>query len=124
MVSKTTPCSGTNLIAAEIAMRVVEAIKKGEDFVAYVVAPASQLIEKERVDRTHVRGHIETVRMMYRLIQEALDDGDSEKSPSDFVVFLCLDRGTNGAALDCAVFDDLYLILGNSLVFINWLISI
>ena len=105
-----------NLVPVEIAMRIVDAINRGEDFVAYVVSPLSSVTQNEESDDTHIRDHLKTIRMMYGLIQEALTEANSEKTPSDFLAFLCINRGTKGALHDCAVFDDQYFLLGDFLV--------
>ena len=118
-----TSCSNKNLIPVEIAMRIVDAIHQGEDFLVYVVSPLKSVTQNEESDNIRIGDHLKTVRMMYGLIKEALTQTESEKLPSDFLAFLCVDRGSKGTHHDCAVFDDQYVLLGDlfrTTYFISW----
>ena len=97
-------------------MRIVDAIKKGEDFVVYVVSPLSSVTQDEAADKAYIREHLKTIRNMYRVIGEALTEADSEKSPFDFLAFFCLNRDSENTLQNYAVFDDQYFLFGNYLL--------
>ena len=97
-------------------MRIVDAIKKGEDFVVYVVSPLSSVTQDGAADKAYIREHLKTNRNMYRVIGEALTEADSEKSPFDFLAFFCLNRDSENTLQNYAVFDDQYFLFGNYLL--------
>ena len=101
-----------NLIPVEIAMRIADSIRTGSEFVGYVVLPVSSILKPKDPDSECGDESLEVLRMMYRIIQEALTEVNSEKEPADYLVFLSVNRETE--MVPCAVFDDHYLLLGLS----------
>ena len=110
----TSPTSNwnNNLIPVEIAMRIADSIRTGKEFVGYVVLPVNSISKLKDPDSEFGDESLEVLRVMYRVIQEALTEVNSEKEPADYLVFLSVNRGTEISP--CAVFDDQYLLLGLS----------
>ncbi|OIW15899.1 hypothetical protein TanjilG_04434 [Lupinus angustifolius] len=81
----------TNLIPIEIALKVVSKIKAKERFAVYIVMPMwpEGVPESEPVqDILHWTR--ETMKMMYRLIGEALQESGEQGHPRDYLNFFCL----------------------------------
>ncbi|KAK2983824.1 hypothetical protein RJ640_008500 [Escallonia rubra] len=84
-------CGCTNLIPAEIAFKVASKIKAKERFAVYILIPMwpEGLLESEPVqDILHWTR--ETMKMMYRLIGEAIRESGAPGHPKDFLSFFCL----------------------------------
>ncbi|KAF3450620.1 hypothetical protein FNV43_RR06709 [Rhamnella rubrinervis] len=84
-------CGCRNLIPIEIALKVVNKIKAKERFAVYIVIPMwpEGVPESESVqDMLHWTR--ETMRMMYRLIGEAIKESDGSGHPRDYLNFFCL----------------------------------
>lgn len=84
-------CGCRNLIPVEIALKVASKIKAKERFNAYVVIPMwpEGPPESETVqDILHWTR--ETMKMMYRIIAEAIQESGEEVHPRDYLNFFCL----------------------------------
>ena len=84
-------CGCRNLIPIEIALKVVNKIKAKERFAVYIVIPMwpEGVPESESVqDILHWTR--ETMRMMYRLIGEAIKESGGSGHPRDYLNFFCL----------------------------------
>ncbi|KAL5579510.1 hypothetical protein UlMin_011952 [Ulmus minor] len=84
-------CGCRNLIPIEIALKVASKIKAKERFAVYVVIPMwpEGVPESESVqDILHWTR--ETMKMMYRLIGEAIKESGGSGHPRDYLNFFCL----------------------------------
>ncbi|EYU21384.1 hypothetical protein ABFS82_09G116700 [Erythranthe guttata] len=84
-------CGCVNLIPIEIALKVVSKIKKNERFAVYVVVPMwpEGSPESESVqDILHWTR--ETMKMMYRIVGEAIGESGGKGHPRDYLNFFCL----------------------------------
>jgi len=82
-----------NLIPLELVMRVIRAIKEGEDFRVYIVTP----MFPEGLPTSHSVQEIlafqyYTKQAMYKRIAEALEEAGSDAHPTDYLTFFCLTK--------------------------------
>ncbi|KAL6585128.1 Phospholipase D alpha 4 [Orobanche minor] len=85
-------CGCGNLIPIEIALRIVSKIKGGgERFTVYVVMPMwSEGPPQSESVQDILHWTRETVKMMYRIIGEALQESGEKGHPRDYLNFFCL----------------------------------
>lgn len=84
-------CGCRNLIPIEIALKIASKIKAKQRFAVYIVIPMwpEGLPESETVhDILHWTR--ETMKMMYKLIGEAIRESGEEGHPRDYLNFFCL----------------------------------
>ncbi|KAK4269260.1 hypothetical protein QN277_022444 [Acacia crassicarpa] len=80
-----------NLIPIEIALKVVSKIKAKERFAVYVVIPMwPEGIPESETVQDILYWTRETIRMMYRLIGEAIQASGESGHPRDYLNFFCL----------------------------------
>ncbi|KAK7261727.1 hypothetical protein RIF29_28045 [Crotalaria pallida] len=81
----------TNLIPIEIALKVVSKIKAKERFAVYIVIPMwPEGVPDSEPVQDILHWTRETMRMMYRLIGEALQESGEQGHPRDYLNFFCL----------------------------------
>eukprot|EP00475_Leptophrys_vorax_P010817 TRINITY_DN1738_c0_g2_i1.p1 TRINITY_DN1738_c0_g2~~TRINITY_DN1738_c0_g2_i1.p1 ORF type:complete len:822 (-),score=225.05 TRINITY_DN1738_c0_g2_i1:60-2525(-) len=90
--SNNNDAGATNIIPMEIALKIVQKIKQGERFAAYVLVPMYPEGEPSSgAVQTILRWQANTMEMMYKLIAEALDQyGPENAHPTDYLNFYCL----------------------------------
>ncbi|KAG9146826.1 hypothetical protein Leryth_005143 [Lithospermum erythrorhizon] len=84
-------CGCTNLIPVEIALKIIQKIRAKERFAVYIVIPMwpEGLPESESVqDILHWTR--QTMKMMYKLIGEAIQESGDSLHPKDYLNFFCL----------------------------------
>lgn len=84
-------CGCRNLIPIEIALKVVNKIKAKERFAVYILIPMwpEGVLDSESVqDILHWTR--ETMKMMYRLIGDAIQESGEPGHPKDYLNFFCL----------------------------------
>ncbi|KAK6125104.1 hypothetical protein DH2020_041168 [Rehmannia glutinosa] len=84
-------CGCGNLIPVEIALKVASKIKAKERFTVYVVIPMwpEGPPESESVQDI-LHWSRETMKMMYRIIGEAIEESGEKGHPTDYLNFFCL----------------------------------
>ncbi|KAL7645158.1 UNVERIFIED_CONTAM: hypothetical protein RMT77_003536 [Armadillidium vulgare] len=82
-----------NLIPAEIAVRIINAIKAREDFRAYIVIPLHPEGDPSSTAVQEIlHWQYRTMDMMYRRISKALRKVGSSAHPTDYLSFFCLGK--------------------------------
>ena len=86
----------SNLIAIELALKICEKIAKGERFAVYILLPMwCEGLPDSAANQEILYWQWSTIEMMYRVIQEAIDERHQKTSEqglevSDYLNFYCL----------------------------------
>lgn len=84
-------CGCRNLIPIEIALKVVNKIKAKERFAVYIVIPMwPEGVPEGEVVQDILHWTRETMSMMYKLIEEAIQEIGEPGHPRDYLNFFCL----------------------------------
>ncbi|XP_057771947.1 phospholipase D alpha 4 [Salvia miltiorrhiza] len=84
-------CGCGNLIPIEIALKVASKIKAGERFNAYIVIPMwPEGVPESETVQDILHWTRETMKMMYRIIAEAIQKSGEDSHPRDYLNFFCL----------------------------------
>ncbi|XP_047741521.1 phospholipase D alpha 1-like [Hyalella azteca] len=80
-----------NLVPLEIAKKIVDKIRKGEEFVAYIVFPMfpeGNPVDVVTQEILHWQYH--TMEMMYGMIGNTIQEMGHDTTPQDYLLFFCL----------------------------------
>lgn len=84
-------CGCGNLIPIEIALKVASKIKVRERFNAYIVIPMwPEGVPESETVQDILHWTRETMKMMYKIIAEAIQESGEDAHPRDYLNFFCL----------------------------------
>ncbi|KAK1362829.1 Phospholipase D [Heracleum sosnowskyi] len=84
-------CGCTNLIPVEIALKIARKIKTKERFAVYILIPMwPEGVPESETVQDILHWTRETMKMMYKLVGEALKDSGNSGHPKDYLNFFCL----------------------------------